>query len=187
MGFRFCSDSNSLIMDTISRENNSMLPIGGIIVGVIALALGLYATVSLSHLKNQVTGMEAQVAKIDDVASQASAASAKADAVKASLDSVAKQTQDGFNSVGNAIGTMQAQLVKIEESSKHPSPVAGKGGAHEAAVAGPGEYVVKSGDSLAKIARANGCSLADLQAVNPGVESKHLKIGQKLKLPEKKP
>ena len=30
-------------MDTISRENNSMLPVGAIIVGVIALLLGGYA------------------------------------------------------------------------------------------------------------------------------------------------
>ena len=37
-------------MDTISRENNSMLPVGGIIVGVIALLLGGYAAISLSKV-----------------------------------------------------------------------------------------------------------------------------------------
>ena len=31
-----------------------------------------------------------------------------------------------------------------------------------------------------------GCSLHDLMAVNPDVDWKHLKVGQKLKLPEKK-
>ena len=53
-------------------------------------------------------------------------------------------------------------------------------------VAGPGEYVVKAGDGGAKIAKANGVSLSDLQAVNPGVEWTKLKPGQKVKLPAKK-
>ena len=56
----------------------------------------------------------------------------------------------------------------------------------EPAVAGPGEYIVKSGDSGSKIARANECTLADLEAVNPTVTWTHLKVGEKLKLPEKK-
>jgi LysM repeat protein len=45
--------------------------------------------------------------------------------------------------------------------------------------------VIKSGDNFSKIARAHGVSLADLQAVNPGVESSSLKVGQKIKLPKK--
>jgi len=53
-------------------------------------------------------------------------------------------------------------------------------------VAGPGEYIVKAGDTGAKIARANGCSVSDLTSVNPGVSWSHLKVGEKLKLPEKK-
>jgi LysM repeat protein len=44
---------------------------------------------------------------------------------------------------------------------------------------------VKGGDTFAKIARAQGSSLADLQSVNPGVESSKLKVGQKIKLPKK--
>jgi len=45
---------------------------------------------------------------------------------------------------------------------------------------------VKSGDTGAKIARANGCTLGDLESVNAGVSWTHLKVGEKLKLPEKK-
>ena len=131
-------------MDTISRENNSMLPIGGVIVGAIALALGLYSTVSLSKVKTQLAAQQEKVDKIDDIAAQVSAASSKADSVKASLDSVAKQTQDAFTAVGNSIGTMQAQLAKIEEARRRPAR-ASRGG--EAVVAGPGEYVIKSGDT----------------------------------------
>jgi LysM repeat protein len=174
-------------MDTISRENNSMLPVGGIIVGVIALIFGLYAAVSLSKVRTQLTQQQEKVDKIDDVSAQASAAASKADATKSSLDSVAKQTNDAFTQVGNTIGTIQAQLTKMQEGGpKHAAAEGGRHAAHEAAVAGPGEYVVKPGDSGAKIARANGVTLGDLQTVNPGVDWRRLKVGQKIKLPEKK-
>jgi len=51
-------------------------------------------------------------------------------------------------------------------------------------VATPGsEYAVAKGDSLTTIAKAHHITLKELQAANPGVDSKHLKIGQKLVIP----
>jgi len=168
-------------MDTISRENNSMLPIGGVIVGVLALVLAGWSLATLSKVKTQLVALEEKAAKIDDIAAQASSASSKADSVKAGLDSVAKQTQDAFTAVGNTLGTLQAQVAKIEEGSKHPAAKGGKG-----PVAGPGEYLIKKGDTAAKIAKANGCTIADLKAANPSVNWAKLHLGQKIKLPEKK-
>lgn len=46
-----------------------------------------------------------------------------------------------------------------------------------------GEYIVVKGDTLFTIAKKNNVTLKALQAANPGVDSKKLKIGQKLKLP----
>jgi LysM repeat protein len=46
-------------------------------------------------------------------------------------------------------------------------------------------YTVKSGDTLSKIAKANGISLKSLEAANPNVEPAKIKVGQKLKLPAK--
>jgi len=45
------------------------------------------------------------------------------------------------------------------------------------------EYVVVAGDTLGKIAKAHGVSLKALQDANPGVDSKKLKIKQKLIIP----
>jgi LysM repeat protein len=45
------------------------------------------------------------------------------------------------------------------------------------------EYVVVAGDTLGKIAKKNGVSLKALEAANPGVDSKHLKVKQKLTIP----
>jgi len=45
------------------------------------------------------------------------------------------------------------------------------------------EYVVVAGDTLAKIAKANGVSLKALEAANPGVDPKRLHVKQKLTIP----
>lgn len=50
------------------------------------------------------------------------------------------------------------------------------------AVAGSGEYVVRSGDSLSKIAVKNGTTVKALREVNQ-LKSDMIRIGQKLKLP----
>lgn len=44
-------------------------------------------------------------------------------------------------------------------------------------------YVVKAGDTLGKIAKANGVSLKALEAANSDVQPTRLKVGQKLNLP----
>lgn len=45
------------------------------------------------------------------------------------------------------------------------------------------EYVVVAGDTLGKIAKANGVSLKALEAANPGVDPRKLKVKQKLVIP----
>ena len=44
-------------------------------------------------------------------------------------------------------------------------------------------YIVKSGDNLSAIAVRTGATVADLQRLNPTVDSAALHPGQKLKLP----
>ncbi len=170
-------------MDTISRENNSMLPVGGIIVGVIALLLGAFAAVKVSSLQKTVADHQPKIEKIDGIESQASAAAAAADKAAKDVKQLRDTTQEAFNTVGPELARLQGAITKIEETQKKPVVADKKGGAP--AVAGPGEYVIKAGDTFAKIARAQGVSLADMATVNPGVDSSKLKVGQKIKLPKK--
>jgi LysM repeat protein len=44
-------------------------------------------------------------------------------------------------------------------------------------------YTIVKGDTLGKIAKANGVKLRALQDANPGVDSTKLKIGQKINIP----
>jgi LysM repeat protein len=173
-------------MDTISRENNSMLPIGGIIVGVLGLLLGAYSVMAISKVKNQLADDQPKIEKIDEIASQASNAASTAGATKAQLDKSLHDIQDAFNGVGGKLGELGAQVTKMEESAK-AGPAGRKGAKGAEVVAGAGEYIVKKGDSSAKIAAANGCTRSQLLAVNPGLNWSKLHVGQKIKLPEKKP
>jgi LysM repeat protein len=171
-------------MDTISRENNSMLPVAGVVVGVLGLVLGGIALVQLSKVKQTLADHDVKVAQIDGVKATADGAAATADKAKADLASLSRSTQDAFNQVGPALTGLREDVSKIQEAMKKPAPVAGKAGGGPV-VAGPGEYVIKAGDTFAKIARAHGTSLSDIQTVNPGVDSSKLHVGQKIKLPAK--
>jgi len=171
-------------MDTISRENNSMLPIGGVIIGVLALIIGGYAAVSLSKVNRTLAAQADKVARIDDIATQVAAASAAGDKAARDITTLQNSMQAAVNQLGTELGTLDEKIKHMEEAHAARATKAGKGGAP--AVAGPGEYIVKPGDTGSKIARANGVSLADLESVNPSVSWTHLKVGETLKLPEKK-
>lgn len=172
-------------MDTISRENSSMLPVGGIIVGAIGLLLGGLALVQVSKVNKTVAEHQLKVDKVDGIESQAAAASTAAEKSRSDVAALQRSTQEAMNQVGAMIGDMGGKITKLEEAAKKPAPVASKKGGGAPAVAGPGEYIVKAGDTGMKIANANGVSLTDLQSVNSGVNWTGLKVGQKLKLPAK--
>lgn len=172
-------------MDTISRENNSMLPVAGVIVAVLALLVGAYAAIKASSLQKTVVTHEEKIGKIDGMESQVGSAAASAEKAARDINSLNRSTQEAFNTVAASLGNIQASITKMEESQKKPAAAATKAGPSGPVVAGPGEYVIKSGDTLAKIARTQGVSLADVQAVNPGIDSSKLAVGQKIKLPKK--
>jgi LysM repeat protein len=173
-------------MDTISRENSSMLPVGGIIVGAIGLLLGGLALVQVSKVNKAVVEHQPKIEKVDGIEAQAAAAASAAEKAKSDVATLQRSTQSAFDSVGPLLSELKASVTKLEEAAKKaPVAAAKKGGSSEPVVAGPGEYVVKAGDTGMRIATANGVSVSDLQAVNAGVNWNGLRPGQKLKLPKK--
>lgn len=77
------------------------------------------------------------------------------------------------------------KLVLPDHAKPSQSPPAAKSAAASKAVvaAGAGEYVVKSGDSLSKIAAAHGVKTKDLMAANRITEPNKIRAGQKLAIP----
>lgn len=177
-------------MDTISRENNSMLPVFGVIAGVIGLVLGGIGLVQASKANKAVEALQPKLEKVEAIEGQIANLTAATDKAGKQYQELRQQTQAGFDQIGPIIGELRASVTKMEESMKKPAPVEAKGAGGkkgaEKAVAGPGEYVVKAGDTGTKIANANKVSVTDLVSVNPGVNFSKLSPGQKLKLPAKK-
>jgi LysM repeat protein len=183
-------------MDTISREPSpSYLPIAGLIAGLVGLLLGGIALANASKANKAATNALAaseaaagQVTRIDAIESAVSSASANAETALRNVSGLKTSTQDGFNLVASELGKTNGEIAKLQEAATRTASAPRSGGTTASTgpvVAGPGEYVVKSGDTGYKIASANGVSVADLQAVNPGVSWTGLKVGQKIKLPKK--
>ncbi len=68
-------------------------------------------------------------------------------------------------------------------SQSQPSAAAEAKAPAKAPVASGNEYVVKSGDSLSKIAAAHGVKTKDLMAANQITDANKIRIGQKLSIP----
>jgi hypothetical protein len=114
-------------MDTISRENNSMLPVGGIIVGVIGLLLGGYSAISLSKVNKTLAEHQQKVDKVDGIESTAGSANATAEKAKTDIAALQRSTQQAFDTVGPALAGLREDITKMQESLEKPAP-AGKQG-----------------------------------------------------------
>jgi LysM repeat protein len=172
-------------MDTISRENTSYLPVAGVIVGVLALVLAGVALAKVSSTSKTVAAHTEQLTRMDTLESEVRTAATASDRASSAVSALQRSTQDAFNAVSLELGNVKGEITKLQESAKAPRAAAKGAAAGGAAVAGAGEYVVKAGDTGAKIARANNVSLPDLIAVNPGVNWSKLKVGDKVKLPKR--
>jgi LysM repeat protein len=170
-------------MDTISsRENSNILPVAGVIIGVIALLLSIIAFVKVNSANTKIAAHDEKLTALD---TQVSSASASVEKVNGVLTGLRTSTQDAVTQLSTMITEAGGRITKLEEAQKARPVASAKGGSKEPAVAGPGEYVVKKGDTGASIARANGASLTDLKAVNPDINWNKLAVGQKVKLPKK--
>jgi LysM repeat protein len=168
-------------MDNISRDNNSSyLPVAGVIAGALAVVISFVAYFKASKVGSDLATANTTIAAVSD---KADAAETAARAAQTSSDKLRGDTQSAFDNVGARFGKDEADIKLLQDTHKAPAPI-GKTPAGPL-VAGKDEYVVKGGDTGTKIATATGFPVKQLEAVNPGVDWTKLKVGQKLKLPQK--
>ena len=177
-------------MDPISREPSpSYLPIAGLIAGLVGLLLGGIALANASKA-NKAAG-EAQAAlatqteRVNSFESSLASAQSTAESARASSTKLVGEVNSAFQQVATEMAKINGEIAKLQEAATKGAAKSGAAKSTGPVTAGPDEYVIKSGDTFAKIARAQGVSLADIQAVNPGVDPSKLKVGQKIKLPKK--
>jgi LysM repeat protein len=186
-------------MDTISsREpNTNYLPLAGVIAGVAALLLAIFAFVQIRSLKNEIAdlkgfservgSLETQLSQATNAVQVANNAAQVANETRNSLMNVARDTNNSFKQVSDQLGDIRTRL------ESRPAPPRASGGTATPGrsatttppTAGTDEYIVKSGDTGAKIAANAGVKLSDLMAVNPDVNWNRMLPGQKIKLPKK--
>jgi LysM repeat protein len=174
-------------MDTISRDSSSSyLPVAGVLAGLLALIIGIAALVKVSSLGKRVP--EDLQDRLTSAESDARNAAAAADKAGKDIVSLTHSTQSAFDSIGPEIGGLKDSVKKLEDAAKahveaRHAKAGGDGVKKEKGenAAGPGEYVVKPGDTGTKIAKETGVSLTELEAVNPGIDWKKLKVGQAIK------
>ena len=177
-------------MDTISQDNNesfSWLPVMALIVGLIAGVLGGIALSKVANINKSLADQGALATRVDALEAELRKTTTAAEQATQRVTKVAADTNNAFKQFSDAFGVLRTEFDEIKSSSSQPAPAATTAASSSSGpvVAGPGEYIVKSGDTGIKIARATGVSWTDLQAVNPSVNWNRLALGQKLKLPQK--
>lgn len=180
-------------MDTLSRDSSSssnIAPLAGLFAAVIALILAIVALLQLNSVKKTVAAHEEGVAKIASIEEQVGRAVSKSD-----LDTAIKKLSEGIqsvfdNQVGPEIGKMKASIAKLEEAAakKAVAAPAGKPGAAAAPTGvmnADGTYTIASGDNLSRIAAKFGTTVDAIEAENPGIDPRRLRVGQKIRVPKR--
>jgi LysM repeat protein len=179
-------------MDTLSRDSNSsgsILPLVGVIAGALGLILAIVALVKLSTVQKSVAEIrDVEIPKIATIENDVRAATAKSEN---DLRGLREGVQNALTQVGTEIGTLRAQITKVEEAQKAraaaPAP-AGKSGAAAAPTGvlnADGTYTIAAGDTFSKVARKFNVKMDAIEAENPGLDPRNLKIGQKIRIPRK--
>jgi LysM repeat protein len=108
-----------------------------------------------------------------------------------SFSSLAKKFHVGVRAIEEANPGVQPTKLKVGQTIHIPASVGSETisttGAPATAADTSGEqtYVVKSGDTLTKIATEFGTSVKSLRSANPNLKTTKIKVGQKLKVPAK--
>lgn len=185
-------------MDTPSSpKSGSYL---GIVVGILAVvavvlgAVALSKASALNKVREDVAAMSAKVDQMEATVKRVSDDSAKnVNNLRGTYDRYFDQINTEFANLRTQINKVSLDTKEIlDKAASAPAPKAaasggGSGGptAAPGSLASDGTYVIKSGDTLGKVASQFGVSLAEIQAANPGVDSRKLHVGQKIVIPKK--
>ena len=177
-------------MDTLSRDSSStsnIMPMAGVILGAIALLLGIFTMVKATKVEKAVTAQGDEIAKIATLESEVRSSAAKSET---DLRNLREAVQKAFNDVTTTFGDVNAKIAKMEEAMKKPAPApaAAKGGAAAAPTGvlnADGTYTVAAGDNLTRIAAKFGARVDSILAENPGLEPTRLRVGQKIRIPRR--
>ncbi len=189
-------------MDTTSSRNGSLLVPAVAVVAVIALIIGIIGLVKVNKLGKQLGAVSVAdlAARVDTIDATAKKASDDAGRATTRVTGLSTDTQRAFDQVGSELATMRTSLNKLTTDAEALSARLASGPARAAASSaasgggsGPtpgtvdedGTYVVKGGDTLAKIGATVGVAWQEIVKANPGINPNRLQVGQKIVIPKR--
>ena len=170
----------------MTTRTDSHLPLVGILVGVlaliVALVIGGVGFAKISAL-DKIVPYDLQD-RLTSVETDARNASAAADKASKGVDSLQRSAQAAFDSIGPEIGGLKDSVKKLEDAQKAREAARNRTQAPSGGSAWRSEYeyVVQAGDTGTGIAHKNGVSISEMEAANPGIDWKKLKVGQRIKI-----
>jgi len=160
-------------MNTGFGGSNNMFISTLAVVAVILGGAGVYFGLSARNLQTQLVSRTGQLEQRMDTIAQDS------ERIGGQVRSLEIQTQRALTVVVGQVDALQARLVKPTNVAPDKA-----GGGTKTEPTGPGGvHVIKSGDTMGSVAKKYGISLEALLKANPTVDSRRLKIGQKVKIP----
>ncbi len=164
----------------------------GIVLGGIALILAMSARSSIAQINSKQNDTDKKV--YEDVQQAIADARANSGEAKA-YETLATDFEAFKNTVATNFENVNVQYSKLAETVASVSgrrvataPVASSapqpGTSVDNAVAPEtGEYTIRRGDNLWNIAKSLGCTVKDVQDLNPGLDPNKLREGQTIRVP----
>lgn len=184
------------------------IAIAAVILALASLALGWMGFSSAAKLEKEIARLEAAAEQDSGLEAAVQENAERVDKLSGSVNAFSKSVNDAISGVRSDMTKIRSDLrgitidaktalKKVEELEEKgvqvsvvPTASRSSSAASTADAKNPdtkpgksGVYTIKSGDYFSKIAAAYKISLAELEAANPGVDSRRLRIGQQINIP----
>lgn len=183
------------------------IAIAAVIVALVALGIGWMGLSRAAELEKEIVRLEEAASQDSGLEESVLANSERVEKLSGSMNTFSKSVNDAIKGVRSDMTKVRSDIRKIaidagtakkmvEDLEKEGVKVAvvpsssSKSSTSPAAKKAPdtkpgksGVYTIKSGDTLGKIAAAYKITLSQLQAANPGIDPRRLRIGQQVMIP----
>lgn len=159
-----------------SASSSSRLPtIILVVLAVVGIVLGGAGLFSSRSSKEAVDAVKAKMDTDLGAASQ----------LGNEVQTLATRSQNAFTTLNREVASLREQLSNTVAKASEPKAQAGakKGEKAEQPLDPNGTYhKIKPGDFLSRVAKQYGTTVEAIEQLNPGLDSKHMKLGQKIRV-----
>ncbi|WP_224772706.1 LysM peptidoglycan-binding domain-containing protein [Pelagicoccus enzymogenes] len=184
--------------------------IAAVIVALVGLGVGWMGLSRAAELEKQITRLEEAASQGTGLEESLQETADRVESLSTGMNNFSKSVNDAISGIRSDMTKVRSDIRKnsmdaltalkmvkdLEEkgvqvavvptassSSSSSSTDAAAKKTPDTAPGTSGVYTIKSGDTLGKIAAAYKISLSQLQAANPGIDPRRLRIGQQVAIP----